>query len=131
MATLFMNGMEAATRQLWHNNAHFSKVRVIDAAGFPAPLSDDNTHARTHAQISLVAFSSFFYLLMMITLGIAVPGGLLIPCFFIGTHTRTHRRTRSASWHTLSHVSPGLCRRRLWAILRASAQRKPAVGRWH
>lgn len=59
MATLFMNGMEAATRQLWHNNAHFSKI-------------------------SLVAFSSFFYLLMMITLGIAVPGGLLIPCFFIG-----------------------------------------------
>ncbi len=29
MATLFMNGMEAATRQLWHNNAHFSKVRAI------------------------------------------------------------------------------------------------------
>jgi hypothetical protein len=29
MASLFMNGMEAATHQLWHNNAHFSKVRPI------------------------------------------------------------------------------------------------------
>jgi hypothetical protein len=29
MSTLFMNGMEAATHHLWHNNAHFSKARTL------------------------------------------------------------------------------------------------------
>jgi len=59
MATLFFQGMEEATKQMWHNDQDFSKL-------------------------TLFFFSTFYLLLMCITLGIAIPGGLLIPCFLIG-----------------------------------------------
>lgn len=45
-----MNGMEAATRQLWHNNAHFSKVRAIGSQAM-TPLSDDSARSLARADI--------------------------------------------------------------------------------